>query len=152
MRAALGKPTRGDEDKGQQQQGTLPARGQKGKRREIYGRRCEREMSRAALWDKHPDLTACPRPQSVNCQSLPLAGLDRKLRASKHADETPESDSARSKAGEEREERIPLSKWKKPSLRPEPKFQFFHLPAVWFWTTNTQLPCAAVSLPIKNMK
>ena len=97
-------------------------------------------------------LPAPSRPQSVNCQSLPLAGLDRKLRASKHTDETPESDSTRSKAGDKREERIPLSKRKKPSLRPEPKFQFFHLPPVWFWTTNTQLPCAAVSLPIKNMK
>lgn len=34
--------------------------------------------------DTYPDLTA-PQPQSVNCQSLPLARLDRKLRARERA-------------------------------------------------------------------
>lgn len=33
VRAALGEPTRDDEDEGQQQQGVPPALGQKGKRR-----------------------------------------------------------------------------------------------------------------------
>ena len=45
----MGKATRDDEDKGQHKEGTLPALGQKGKRRETYARRCEREVSRSAL-------------------------------------------------------------------------------------------------------
>lgn len=45
----MGKATRDDEDKGQQKEGTSPALGQKGKRRETYARRSEREVSRSAL-------------------------------------------------------------------------------------------------------
>ena len=81
--------------------------------------------------DTYPDLTVpLPRPQGINGQSLPLARLDRKLRARELTDETPESESARNKAGEESEEGIHVSKQNIPSLRPETKFQFCHLPAV----------------------
>lgn len=154
MRAALGEPTRDDENKGQQQQGTLPALGQKGKRRETYARRCGREVSRSALWlaEEVPQwggrweiriLTLLrPQPQSVNCQSLPLARLDRKLRAREGTDETPESESARNKAGEESEEGIHMSKQNIPSLRPETKLQFYS-PAVWLWTSNATTLCCS---------
>lgn len=140
----MGKETRDDEDKGQQKEGTSPALGQKGKRRETYARRSEREVSRSALrladevpqWARRWEIRILtllhppPRPQGINCQSLPLARLDRKLRARELTDETPESESARNKAGEESEEGIHVSKQNIPSLRPETKFQFCHLPAV----------------------
>ena len=80
--------------------------------------------------DTYPDLTVPTPSPGINCQSLPLARLVRKRRARELTDETPESESARNKAGEESEEGIHVSKQNIPSLRPETKFQFCHLPAV----------------------